>query len=305
MAMSDSSKEAIHPVMPDLTWPRHGFYHTVDSALLNLMQLGISPDRITIHKAGRGWQPLRVVEQQPAAREPLTPDVTVELTVEGDGAFYHLPVGMHEASPEGVIGTYEIVSLFDDAVEKAAVYVRLGGLFFDVRPNNPAGCARWIALFGIDPEAWPRERWYQLAILLPCLSYLAGREKGLRLALRLLLDLEVEAIGWRPRRTVMAKEDRSLLGQRAARLGVDLILGDGVDDEASLELSLGPISVKEYWYFQTNEGQHRLNQVMRLVAPYHWIYDLKWLVGDKTRAPRLGSEIENAVLGVNSHLGLQ
>lgn len=290
-------------VMPDLTWPRHGFHHTADSALMNLMQLGVGADRITIRKAGRGWQPLRVVEQYPAAGQALTPDVTVELAVEGDGAFFHLPVGMHEASREGQIGTREFVSLFDDAIEKAAVYVRLGGLFFDVRQSNPAGCKRWIELFGIDPDAWPQERWYRLAILLPCLRYLAGRERGLRLALRLLLGLEVSAINWCPRRTMMAAEDRSLLGERAGRLGVDLILGDGVDDEASMEITLGPISLAEYWRHQTEEGQYRLNQVMRLVAPYHWVYELKWLVGDSSRAPRLGVEIENAVLGVNSHLG--
>lgn len=292
-------------VMPDLTWPRHGFHHTVDSALVNLTQLGVSTDRITVHKAGQGWQPLRVVEQHPAPGQPLTPNVWVELKVEGAGAFFHLPVGMREASEDGHIGTQELVSIFDDAIEKAAVYVRLGGLFFDVRPNHLAGCARWIELFGIDPQTWPRERWYSLAILLPCLRYLAGRERGLRLALRLLLDLEVSAIHWRPRRTMMAEEERSLLGERAGRLGVDLILGDGLDDEASLEITLGPISLAEYRRHQTEEGQQRINQVMRFVAPYHWICEIKWLVGDANRAPRLGVEIENAVLGVNSHLGLR
>jgi len=292
-------------VMPDLTWPRHGFHHTVDSALMSLMRLGVGADRITIRKAGRGWQPSRVVKQEPAAGQPLTPDVTVKLAVEGDGAFYYLPVGMREASDEGQVGTEELVSLFDDAVEKAATYVRLGGLFFDVRPGNPAGCARWIRLFGIDPEAWPRERWYRLAILLPCLRYLAGREQGLRLALRLLVDLEVSGINWKPRRTVMAEEDRSLLGERAGRLGVDLILGDGVDDEAAMEITLGPVSLAEYRRHQTGEGRHRIGQVMRLVTPYHWVYEVKWLVGDTTRAPRLGVEVENAVLGVNSHLGLR
>jgi len=290
-------------VMPDLTWPRHGFHHTVDSALMTLTGLGVSPDRITIRKAGRGWRPLRVVEQQPEAGKPLASNVAVELTVEGDGAFYHLPLGMREASREGEIGTRELASLFDDAIEKAAVYVRLGGLFFDVRPSNPAGCARWIRLFGIDPDAWPRERWYRLAILLPCLRYLAGRESGLRLAMRLLLDLEIAAIHWRPRRTLLPEADQSRLGARMSRLGVDLIAGDGVDDEAAMEIRLGPVSLETYRRHQTEDGLQRIARVMRLVAPYHWVYELDWLVGDVTRAPRLGSEIENAVLGVNSHLG--
>src|SRR5262249_19775273 len=152
--------------MPDFVRPRQGFYHTVDSALMTLTSLGVSADRVTVRKAGRGWRPLRVVEQQPEAGRPLTSNVMVELVVEGDGAFYHWPLGMREASREGEIGAQELVALFDDAIEKAAVYVRLGGLFFDVRQSNPAGCARWIKLFGVDPDAWPQERWYKLAILL-------------------------------------------------------------------------------------------------------------------------------------------
>jgi hypothetical protein len=290
-------------LMPDVTQPRHGFHHTIDSALLALLRLGVGTDRITIRKAGRGWRRSRVIEQQPPASEPLTKDAVIELIVEGDGMFHHLPVGMREASRDGEIGTRELVSIFDDAVEKAAVYMRLGGPFFNVRPENPAGCARWIKLFGIDPEDWPKEKWYKLAILLPCLRYLTGREGGLRLAMRMLLDLEIASIAWRPRRTLMDASDRSLLGEGMSRLGVDLILGDGIDDEALMEITLRAETLEKFRRHQTDEMQKRINQVMRLVAPYHWVYRFKWLVGDLNRAPRLGMEIENAVLGVNSHLG--
>jgi type VI secretion system (T6SS) VasB/ImpH family protein len=290
-------------LMPDLIQPRHGFHHTVDSALLALSRLGIGTDRITIKKAGRGWARSRVIDQLPALGTPLAPDTVVELTVEGDSMFYHFPVGMHEGSIDGEIGTREFASIFDDAVEKAAVYMRLGGLFFDVRPSNPAGCARWIRLFGIDPDDWPKERWYRLAILLPCLRYLTGLESGLRLSLRMLLDLEISSISWQPRRTLMDPSDRSFLGARASRLGVDLIVGDGVDDEALMEITLRAETLDKYRRHRTDEGQKRIDQVMRLVAPYHWVYRFKWLIGDVDRAPRLGIEIENAVLGINSHLG--
>jgi hypothetical protein len=290
-------------LMPDVIRPRHGFHHTVDSALLTLLRMGVGTDRITIRKAGRGWARSRVIEQQPAAGAPLTQDVMVELTVEGDGMFHHLPVGMREASRDGEIGTREMVSIFDDAVEKAAVYMRLGGPFFNVRPENPGGCARWVKLFGIEPEDWPKEKWYKLAILLPCLRYLTGRESGLRLAMRMLLDLEIASISWRPRRTMMDASDRSLLGWRSSRLGVDMIVGDGIDDEALMEITLRAETLEEFRRRQTDESQKRINQVMRLVAPYHWVYRFKWLRGDVSRAPRLGVEIENAVLGVNSHLG--
>jgi Type VI secretion, TssG len=290
-------------LMPDVIGSRHAFHHTIDSALLTLSRIGIGTDRITIKKAGRGWARSRVIDQQPVPGTPITQDMVVELTIEGDSMFYHLPVGMHESSNDGEIGTREFVSIFDDAVEKASVYMRLGGLFFDVRPSNPSGCARWIRLFGIEPEDWPKERWYRLAILLPCLRYLTGRESGLRLSLRMLLDLEIASITWCPRRTLMDAADRSLLGARASRLGVDLIVGDGIDDEALMEITLRAETLEKFRRHQTDEGQKRINQVMRLVAPYHWVYRFKWLIGDVDRAPRLGIEIENAVLGLNSHLG--
>jgi hypothetical protein len=290
-------------LMPDLIRLRHGFHHTVDSALLTLLRLGIGTDRITIRKAGRGWARSRVIEQQPAAGAPLTQDAVIELAVEGDNMFHHLPVGMREASNEGEIGTRELVSIFDDAVEKAAVYMRLGGPFFNVRPENPGGCARWIRLFGIEPEDWRKENWYKLAILLPCLRYLTGRESGLRLAMRILLDLEIASIAWRPRRTLMDASDRSLLGSAMSRLGVDLIVGDAIDDEALMEITLRAETLEKFRRHQTDESQKRINKVMRLVAPFHWVYRFKWLIGDVSRAPRLGVEIENTVLGVNSYLG--
>jgi Type VI secretion, TssG len=289
--------------MPDMVQPRHGFHHTIDSALLALLRMGVGTDRLTIKKAGRGWARSRVIDQQPAAGTHLRQDMVVELTVEGDSMFYHLPVGMQESSKDGEIGMRELVSLFDDAVEKASVYMRLGGLFFDVRPSNPSGCARWIKLFGIEPEDWPKERWYRLAILLPCLRYLTGRESGLRLSMQMLLDLEIASITWRPRRTLMDTADRSLLGARASRLGVDMIVGDGIDDEALMEITLRAETLEKFRRHQTGEGQKRIDQVMRLVAPYHWVYRFKWLIGDVDRAPRLGVEIDNAVLGLNSHLG--
>src|SRR5262245_20165658 len=140
--------------MPDMVQPRHGFHHTIDSALLALLRQGVGTDRITIRKAGRGWARSRVIEQQPAAGAPLGRETVVELTVEGDGMFLHLPVGMREASREGEVGTRELVSIFDDAIEKASVHMRLGGLFFDVPPENPRGCLRRTNLIGLEARNW-------------------------------------------------------------------------------------------------------------------------------------------------------
>lgn len=288
--------------MPDLSWPQHGFYHTVDSALASLARAGIAPGRVTIKKAGHGWQPSRVVRQQPAKGSSLTPDAVVELSVEGDGLFYHLPTGMRVGGHTGEVGLEELASLFDDAIEKAAYYVRLGGLYFDISADNKAGCARWIRLFGIEPDEWPDRSWYKLSLLLPHLQRLAGRKEGLKLTLKVLLDLEMASLDWRPRQTLLANNELSRFGERASRLGIDLIVGDGVEDEAMMEITLGPVSLPTYQEHQ-EEGERRIHRVLRLVLPYHLAYSVRWLVGDRESAPRLGNRMENAVLGVNSHLG--
>jgi Type VI secretion, TssG len=293
---------AANPLMPDLSWPQYGFYHTADSALASLARADVAHGRVTIKKAGRGWQPGRVVRQQPLTGAAISPDAVVELAVEGDGLFYHLPTGMREGSKEGELGVAELASLFDDSIEKAACYVHQGGLYFDISPDNKAGCARWMRLFGIDPEDWPERGWYKLAILLPHLQRLAGREDGLKLVLKVLLDLELESIVWRPHQTLLADDELSRFGERASRLGIDLIVGDSVEDEAMMEITIGPVSLPAYQEHQ-EEVELSIHRTLRLVLPYNVVYSVRWLVGDTGLAPRLGSQLENAVLGVNSHLG--
>jgi hypothetical protein len=300
-----SAPPASGAVMPDVSWPQYGFYHTVDSALASLARAGIAPERITLRRAGRGWQKDRVVQQSPSAGSPLTDDVAVELTVEGDGLFSRLPTGMRDLGPdpEREPGVHELAVLVDDPIDKAANYVRQGGLYFDVRPENALGCARWIRLFGIDPAEWPKESWYPLAVLLPRLQYLAGGETGLRLALKIFLNLDVAAINQRARRTRLSPEALSRLGECASRPGIDLIIGDGMVDEAALEITLGPVSLPIYRQHQTEEGKQRIRQVLYLLLPSHVLYAIRWLVGDTNRAPRLGIGEENALLGINAHFG--
>jgi hypothetical protein len=291
------------PAMPDFTRPRHGFYHTVDSALASLSQLGITPDRVTVRKKGLGWKRGRVVEQKPAAGDALTPESTIELKVEGEGLFDYLPTGMREASREGEFGTEQLTSIFDDAVEKAAFYVRQGGLYFDLRPENKVGYERWIRLFGIDHVEWPEEVRYRLAVLLPALHRVAGREEGLRLALKVLLGLDVVSLGRSRRLTPLAEGERSRFGGRASRLGTELVIGEGLEDEATVDITLGPVSLDAYNEHTSAGGQRLIARALRLALPYHLNYALRWVVGDTSRAPRLGEETENSVLGVNTHLG--
>ena len=296
-------EEPAELAMPNLVWPQFGFYHTVDSALAILSHANIRPDRITIRKAGPGWRKSGIVQQQPKAGSRLSPNSIVDLVVEGEGLFHFLPTGMRPGGKEGEIGVEELVSLFDDSVEKSACYVRQGGFYFDLRPENTAGCARWIRLFGIDPQDWPIDKWYRLALLLPALQYLAGTERGLRLALRSLLALEVEALQWRPTYTMLAPGEVSRLGQHSSQLGTNLIAGDMLENEAMLVITLGPVSLTVYRDQQTSNESHRLKQVLDLSLPLHTQYEVKWLVGNHHHAPRLGSEQQNSVLGINTHLG--
>jgi hypothetical protein len=300
-----SEPQASGVVMPDVSWPRYGFYHTVDSALASLARVGIAPERITLRRAGRGWQKDRIVRQSPSAGSPLTDDVAVELTVEGDGLFSRIPTGMRDLGPdpEREPGIHELAVLVDDPIDKAANYVCQGGLYFDVRPDNALGCARWIRLFGIDPSDWPKESWYRLAVLLPCLQDLAGRETGLQLTLKVLLDLDIATLNRRARRTRLSPEALSRFGERASRLGIDLIVGDGIADEAALDITLGPISLPIYRQHQTEVGKQRIRQVLHFLLPYHVAYAIRWLVGDPARAPRLGIGEDNALLGINTHFG--
>lgn len=293
------------PKMPDLTAPQFGFRHTVDSALTTLSRIGIALDRITIRKEGPGWREGCVVNQEPEKETVLTADKSINLKIAGDGLYLYLPTGMREAGATGEIGVREVVSLFDDGVEKAAFYVREGGRYFDLRPENRVGCARWIALFGIDADEWPVDSWYKLALLLPGLHSLAGREEGLRLALGILLQLDIASISWLPRQTRLLPNQISRFGEVASHLGTDLIVGDTLEDEMVLKVVLGPVSLENYLAHQTPEGLRSVDQVIRLAVPYHVVHVVDWLVGDSTRAPRLGVKSENSVLGINTHLGEQ
>ena len=143
--------------MPDFCDASHGFHHTVDSALDVLSELDISPARITIRMAGRGWHPFWVVEQEPAPGEPLGSDASIVLHVSGLGLFHSLPVGMWERGGDAELGTKEILELFDDPVQKAARWMREGDRLFDLRPDHLEACSRWISLFGLNPEDWPPE----------------------------------------------------------------------------------------------------------------------------------------------------
>ncbi len=289
--------------MPDFCDSSHSFHHTVDSALEVLSELGISPGRITIRMAGRGWQPFWVVEQSPAPGELLGPDTIIVLHIAGLGLFHSLPVGMWDRGGDAELGTKEIVDLFDDPLQKTARWIRVGERLFDLRPDLIDACSRWISLFGLNPEDWPPLSRYRLAALLPNLHRLAGKKEGMQLTLHLLLGLPLQAVCRRPSYSCLAEDDLSLLGQKASRLGVDAVAGDRVEDLECLVLVIGPVPLRTYLRFQQEDHARLLASALNLCLPCYQKHRVSWSVLDPTRAPRLGFENENARLGINSHLG--
>ena len=298
--------------MPDFCLPYRGFHHTMDSALAALVDLGVAPSRVSVRMAGRGLPSCWIVEQSPRANVILSPDVDVSLSVAGLGFFHGLPVGMWYRGGEAGIGTQELVELLDDPIQKAAYWFREGARLFDIQPDNPEACRRWISLFGLNPDEWPSETWYRLSLLLPSLHRLAGREAGIRLAFQLLVGLPVAEIRNRPVFTMLGRADQTALGTKLSRLGVDCIVGDRLEDASEISLVLGPVTLDTYYEFELEENRRCVDGLLDLCMACHQrrtvgLDDVRqrisWIVLDPEKAPRLGMARDNAVLGINSYLG--
>jgi len=290
-------------VMPEMAAPQYGFRHNIHSALTALEQLGVSARRITIRMAGPGWPAGWVVAQKPEAGASLTVDTIVELSVAGPGLFHALPVGMWNSGPEDEIGTKDIVELFDDPFQKAAHWIWEGARIYNLRPDDTPACGRWMRLFGLEPSDWPEESWYELALLLPGLQRLAGREEGIRLALRQLLGLPVLQLTPRRRFLPIPETLRCAPGVRNRQLGLDSIIGRRLEDLHSVEIRLGPMPLDRYDELQLPENRRRLNAVLRLAMPLGQVWSISYEVLDRRRAPRLGIAAANSRLGVNAYLG--
>lgn len=289
--------------MPDFCQGTHGFHHTLDSALDVLAGMGISSTRITISMAGPGWPSYWVVAQSPAPGTALTPDLPVSLAIAGSGFFHSLPAGMWDTGGEMEPGTREITELFDDPLQKARNWIRQGAQIFDVSRDNAPACRRWLALFGIDPEAWPQEKWYALALLLPSLHRLAGKEEGMRLALRTLLGLPLHGIQRGRAYSYIGESELSRLGAGFSRLGRDYILGERIEDLECLTLVVGPVTLESHRAFHEEQGSRQIEAVLALCAPCYQRCRVSWIVEYPNRNPRLGIEKENARLGINSRMG--
>jgi hypothetical protein len=291
------------PTMPCLEAGYSGFHHTVDSALEVLSELGLPASRVTLRTVGRGHPPRWVVAQDPKPGTRLTGDRFVELSVSGLGYFHELPVGMWDSGGEDEPGTREILEPIDDPLQKAAHWLREGAKLFNVQPGNFEACSRWISLFGLRPEDWPRRCWYPLSLLLPKLQDIADSASGIRLTFERLLDLPISEVRFFPTMRYLPKEECSLLCDRFCRLGVDTILGNRLEDLAGVRVRVGPVSLAAYNEFQNDENNRLVAQVLDLCVSCQRVSQVTWLVEDRRYAPRLGYEKQNGRLAVNAHLG--
>jgi predicted component of type VI protein secretion system len=253
--------------------------------------------------ANRGWPSRWVVDQAPAAGTLIADGDSITLAIAGLGYYHALPVGMWDSGGEAEPGTKEIFELLDDPLEKAAHFVREGAKLFDVSPDNPTACARWISLFGVDAERWPPSTWYNLSMLLASLEDLAGKRRGFELGFRLLLGLSVHEVRYAPSYRYLDEPQSSRLGERFGHLGVDLVVGNKLEDLATLTLVVGPLELADYYRFEQDEQQKMIAAALDLLGAHQRRYRISWLVEDPLRAPRLGSRTENSRLGINSHMG--
>ena len=187
--------------MPAFAGGTHAYLHTLHSALDSLLALGIPSNRILLRRAGRsGAQSGTVTSQRPAPGEPLTPATVIELDIAGLGFTHALPVGMWDSGGEASAGTREILEPFDDPLEKLKHWFHEGAPLFRISPEDPAACSRWLALFGIRAEDWPRALWFRLASLISRMARLSCSESGCAFALESLLGLPVKSFSAMPTR---------------------------------------------------------------------------------------------------------
>jgi hypothetical protein len=296
----------MNPLLPmlDLSSPHRSFRHTVRSALESLAAIGIPDSRIILRNRGPVASDGLVVSQSPGPGEPLNQDVTIELHVTGAGMFYRMPAGMQEWDSLGRrIGTRQIVELFDDPIEKARYLISEGDRLFGISPGDPAACARWLRIFGQRPEDWPVRMWHDLALLLPSLQKVAGTANGIHLTLDLLLRLPVEDMVFEPAFTAVPESARMVLSGTPRQLGVDTVIGEQLEELASLKLIIGPVALPVYEQFRQEESERLLHQVLRLCMPFYQRYSIGWSVLDRSKPVQLGEPAGNSNLGVNSYLG--
>jgi hypothetical protein len=306
------------PHMPDLVRASRGFHHTLDSALRTLRKLGVE-GQVLLESAGPGWPSGYLVEQAPAAGEPLTPGTPIVLSIAGAGGFHKLPFAMRTVTTVGLTargteddgisreaGADSVLAPVDDQVLKLIHQVRHAAGYLDLHPDRPRSALRWLQrIFDYRPDGWPAERWYRLARLFGLLHRLAGRADGVRLACLEVFGLEVVRVDPAPHLVPLPEESVTRLGRRASRLGVDAVAGRGIEALAGVQIVFSVRSAAEYRRFDQPEEVAQRLALYALILPA--FLDLgavteRWKIGDPAEGARAGGG-RAAALGQGSYLG--
>jgi hypothetical protein len=291
-------------VMPDLAGIRRSVRHRVDSALLTLLRMGTDFSRIVLESAGAGESPGAVVSQSPDPGVELTPATRIVLRIGGGGSMDLMPFSLRDESETELRGD-RFFALFDNPALKLGFYLRHGGGYLALHPDEPLTARRWLEdLFAVRSEAWSEARWHAVARLVPRLHALGGTEAAVRVAMAAVFALPVDRV--EVGRDVVPFDQRDVmrLGTRGGRLGFDAVLGSGVVGAARVSVTFGPVSLAQ-WRVATAAGATAERRaIYPFILPAHVAHHVneRWRVGDGAAGSCLGLPDRPALLGVNAYL---
>lgn len=291
-------------LMPDLAGVRRTARHRVDSALLTLLRLGVDFGRIVLEAAGPGETEGAVISQDPAPGTELSPVSRIALRVGGSGGLDLMPFPLRDES-DTEFRVDRLLAIFDNPALKLGFFLRQGGAYLALHPDEPLTARRWLEdLFSISVAPWPAERWHPLARLVPRLHALGGTAAAVRVAMGALFDLPVAQVRVSRRVVPVAAPAVVRLGSQNGRLGYDAMLGGGIIGEARVEITYGPVTLDAWRRHVTPASTRERQALFPYILPAHLsAVSERWRVGDATIGARLDDAARPAVLGVNAYLG--
>ena len=291
-------------LMPDLAGVRRTARHRVDSALLTLLRLGVDFGRIVLEAAGPGETEGAVISQDPAPGTELSPVSRIALRVGGSGGLDLMPFPLRDES-DTEFRVDRLLAIFDNPALKLGFFLRQGGAYLALHPDEPLTARRWLEdLFSISVAPWPAERWHPLARLVPRLHALGGTAAAVRVAMGALFDLPVAQVRVTRRVVPVAAPAVVRLGSQNGRLGYDAMLGGGIIGEARVEITYGPVTLDAWRRHVTPASTRERQALFPYILPAHLsAVSERWRVGDATIGARLDDAARPAVLGVNAYLG--
>ncbi len=290
--------------MPDLAGIRRSVRHRVDSALLTLLRMGTDFSRIVLESAGAGESPGAVVAQSPEPGVELTPATRIVLRIGGGGAMDLMPFPLRDESDTELRGD-RFFALFDNPALKLGFYLRHGGGYLALHPDEPLTARRWLEdLFAIPSTPWQQARWHAVARLVPRLHALGGTEAAVRVAMGAVFALPVERVVVTRDVVPFDQGDVVRLGAHGGRLGFDAVLGRGVVGVARVTVTFGPLSLAQWREASTDAATAERRALYPLILPAHVArhVDERWRVGHASAGTRLGNAARPALLGVNAYL---